>query len=78
MSTKNNSASDFGEAYARALALLRDCATPDGFVASASDRDNYRRVWGRDGTIISLVALNRGHKFKDAENKSDNKTVRTE
>lgn len=57
MSTENNSASDFGEAYAKALALLRDCATPDGFVASPSKRDNYRRIWGRDGTIISLAAL---------------------
>ena len=57
MGTENNSIIDLGEGYARALALLRDCATPDGFVASSSERDNYRRVWGRDGTIISLAAL---------------------
>ena len=43
--------------YSKALALLRDCATPDGFVASTSERDNYRRVWGRDGAILALAAL---------------------
>lgn len=45
------------EGYEKALALLEECATPDGFVASPSNRDNYRRVWGRDGTILSLAAL---------------------
>ena len=48
---------DPNEGYNQALALLHDCATPDGFVASPSERDNYQRVWGRDGTIISLAAL---------------------
>lgn len=43
--------------YEKALALLHDCATPDGFVASPSERDNYRRVWGRDGAILALAAL---------------------
>jgi len=45
------------EGYQRALALLHDCATPDGFVASPSKHDNYRRIWSRDGTIIALAAL---------------------
>ena len=45
------------EGYQRALALLHDCATPDGFVASPSKHDNYRRIWARDGAIISLAAL---------------------
>lgn len=48
---------DPNEAYSKALALLHDCATPDGFVASPSERDNYRRVWGRDGVILALAAL---------------------
>jgi hypothetical protein len=43
---------DLAEGYDKALALLHDCATPDGFVASPSERDNYQRVWGRDGAII--------------------------
>lgn len=45
------------EGYQRALALLHACATPDGFVASPSKHDNYRRIWSRDGTIIALAAL---------------------
>ena len=45
------------EGYQRATALLHDCATPDGFVASPSKHDNYRRIWSRDGAIIALAAL---------------------
>jgi hypothetical protein len=45
------------EGYQRALALLHDCATPHGFVASPSKHDNYRRIWSRDGAIIALAAL---------------------
>jgi hypothetical protein len=48
---------DPDDGYARARALLRDCATPHGFVASPSERDNYRRIWARDGAILSLAAL---------------------
>ncbi|MDY7109618.1 MAG: glycoside hydrolase 100 family protein [Planctomycetota bacterium] len=40
-----------------AIALLRDCLTDDGFVATPIERHNYHRVWGRDGGIISLAAL---------------------
>ncbi len=45
------------EGYDKALALMGNCATPDGFVASPSGRDNYHRIWGRDGAILSLAAL---------------------
>jgi hypothetical protein len=45
------------DGYNKALALLYDCVTPDGFVASPSDHDNYRRIWSRDGSIISLAAI---------------------
>jgi len=45
------------EGYDRAIALLHACITEDGFVASPTESQNYRRVWGRDGTIISLAAL---------------------
>jgi hypothetical protein len=48
---------DPDEGYAKAVELLHACATEDGFVASPSDHDNYRRVWSRDGTIIALAAL---------------------
>ncbi|PIT98391.1 MAG: glycogen debranching protein [Candidatus Andersenbacteria bacterium CG10_big_fil_rev_8_21_14_0_10_54_11] len=45
------------EGSVRALDVLRAAATPDGFVAATTDRDNYRRVWARDGVITSLAAL---------------------
>jgi glycogen debranching enzyme len=43
--------------YEEAVALLRACSTGEGFVASPSDSRNYRRVWGRDGSIIAIAAL---------------------
>lgn len=46
-----------GEAYRHALRLLHDCNSPVGFLASPIPNHNYRRVWARDGAIISLAAL---------------------
>ena len=48
------------EAYQQALALLRRCLTPSGFVAAAIDVDNYARIWARDGVIASLAGLASG------------------
>jgi glycogen debranching enzyme len=48
------------EAYDRALHLLQECATDDGFVASTEKVANYRRVWGRDGSFVGLAALMTG------------------
>lgn len=45
------------EGYEEAVALIRTCSTADGFVASPTDSHNYRRIWGRDGAIMSLAAL---------------------
>lgn len=45
------------EGYANAVDLLSRCRCPEGFLASPTHRANYRRVWGRDGTIIGLAAL---------------------
>jgi hypothetical protein len=45
------------EGYEEAVALIRACSTADGFVASPTDSHNYRRIWGRDGAIMSLAAL---------------------
>lgn len=42
---------------AKALELLHHAATPHGFVASVTETDNYKRIWGRDGVIVSLAAL---------------------
>jgi hypothetical protein len=43
--------------YRKALELLHACSVSDGFVAAPIESYNYRRIWGRDGTIISLAAL---------------------
>jgi len=43
--------------YREAVALLRACSTEQGFVAAPTQSRNYRRIWGRDGAIISLAAL---------------------
>lgn len=46
-----------GQAYRRAVELVRTCLTEAGFVASVTAVDNYRRVWARDGAITGLAAL---------------------
>lgn len=43
--------------YSKAIELLRACDTADGFIASTTDRDNYRRIWARDGCIMGLASL---------------------
>ncbi len=45
------------EGHARSLDVMRDCVSEHGFLASPTQRDNYRRVWARDGCIIGLAAL---------------------
>jgi len=45
------------EGHERALDVLRSCVSEHGFLASPAQRANYRRVWGRDGCIMSLAAL---------------------
>ncbi len=50
----------FTEGYRRARNLLYECSRPEGFLASPTDKTNYRRIWGRDGVIIGLSALMTG------------------
>ena len=50
------------EGYQRALALLHACNSEDGFLASPSQHDNYRRIWARDGVILGLAALMSGER----------------
>jgi glycogen debranching enzyme len=47
----------FEDGFARAVELLYQCVSPDGFLASPTKTTNYRRVWARDGVIIGLSAL---------------------
>lgn len=46
--------------YEKALAIVHDCSTVDGYLSSPTKRDNYRRIWARDGAILGLAALQTG------------------
>jgi len=49
------------EGYREAVKLLRECAVAGhGFLATPTNQDNYRRVWGRDSCIAGLAALSTG------------------
>ncbi|QDU37957.1 Plant neutral invertase [Maioricimonas rarisocia] len=43
--------------YRRAIDLLHQASSPHGFMASLVERNNYRRIWARDGGITSIAAL---------------------
>ena len=43
--------------YIKAIELLRNCSSNEGFLASAQNISNYKRVWARDGVICGLAAL---------------------
>ncbi|NBP69217.1 MAG: fructofuranosidase/invertase [Cytophagia bacterium] len=46
--------------YAKAIGLLKQSATPQGFLASATETANYKRIWARDGVVCGLAALASG------------------
>ncbi|MEP0263634.1 glycoside hydrolase 100 family protein [Dokdonia sp.] len=48
--------------YQHSIELLKKVATERGFLASANDIANYRRVWARDGVICGLAGLLDGDK----------------
>ncbi len=43
--------------YEHSIQLLKKVASPRGFLASANDIANYKRVWARDGVICGLAGL---------------------
>lgn len=45
------------EGETQAVELLHRCVTADGFLATTLKRNNYSRVWARDGCIMGLAAL---------------------
>lgn len=49
--------------YLKAIELLHQVSTPNGFLASAENTTNYNRVWARDGVICGLAALASGDKL---------------
>jgi GH15 family glucan-1,4-alpha-glucosidase len=46
--------------YTKAIELLRKVSSSEGFLASAQNISNYKRVWARDGVICGLAALASG------------------
>jgi len=56
---------------------LRNCVTEYGYVASTITRDNYQRIWSRDGAITSLAALlTNEHELHDAARNTLNTLAR--
>lgn len=43
--------------YTKAIELLHQASSEEGFLASAQNISNYQRVWARDGVICGLAAL---------------------
>lgn len=46
--------------YIKAVELLEKASSSEGFLASAQNISNYKRVWARDGVICGLAALASG------------------
>ncbi|MFV8325058.1 glycoside hydrolase 100 family protein [Flavobacterium sp. ZS1P14] len=46
--------------YTKAIELLQKVSSSEGFLASAQNISNYKRVWARDGVICGLAALAAG------------------
>lgn len=63
------------EAEKEAVKVLRKLSTEKGFVASTMDRDNYYRVWGRDGVVSVLAALATGEEDLIQTSKQTLKTL---
>jgi GH15 family glucan-1,4-alpha-glucosidase len=47
--------------YLKAIELLQECSSSEGFLASKENTSNYNRVWARDGVICGLAALASGN-----------------
>jgi glycogen debranching enzyme len=50
-----------------ALALMRSCIVREGFLATPEHRDNYRRIWARDSSIMSLAAAASGDDWEELQ-----------
>jgi len=48
---------EFDNTYEKSLEILRELVTKEGFLASQSNKDNYKRIFSRDGVIIGLASL---------------------
>ena len=43
------------QSYIKAKELLAKASSEKGFLASANDITNYKRIWARDGVICGLA-----------------------
>ena len=48
--------------YKKAIELLKENSTEKGFLASNTNKTNYKRVWSRDGVVQGLASLMSGDK----------------
>lgn len=48
---------DTEQAYRRSVDFLKKCAHQKGFRAALLKKENYYRIWGRDGVVNGLAAL---------------------
>lgn len=55
--TMSQESSFHEQGYRKAVHLLRRLCTGHGFLASLEKRDNYKRIWARDGAILILAVL---------------------
>lgn len=53
----DSAAQQRSEGYRAAVELMRELCTEHGFLATPTQRHNYRRVWARDSGIIGVAAL---------------------
>jgi hypothetical protein len=43
--------------YKKSLELLKNNSNGKGFLASDTDKTNYKRIWARDGVVMGLASL---------------------
>jgi hypothetical protein len=43
--------------YNKAIELLKENSTEKGFLASKEERNNYKRIWSRDGVVQGIAAI---------------------
>jgi len=50
------------EAKIKSIDLIRSLVTPQGFIASSQDVDNYKKIFSRDGIIAGIASVRLGEK----------------
>ncbi|MFW6283748.1 MAG: glycoside hydrolase 100 family protein, partial [Minisyncoccales bacterium] len=45
------------KSFEKAIDVLRENSTENGFLASGTEKNNYKRVWSRDGVVQGIASL---------------------